>query len=78
MAGSAWSALSNTVCSESGHVYNALTNPPREAGRCDLDGSELIQREDDLPEACVHVHEGVVGEADGEGEVQHAEDDRSG
>jgi adenylate kinase len=41
---------SRWVCSEAGHVYNALTNPPREAGRCDLDGSELIQREDDQPE----------------------------
>ena len=41
---------SRWVCSESGHVYNALTNPPREAGRCDLDGSELIQREDDQPD----------------------------
>lgn len=38
------------VCRDSGHVYNARTNPPRVAGRCDLDGSELIQREDDKAE----------------------------
>lgn len=38
------------VCRESGHVYNERTNPPRAAGRCDLDGSELIQREDDKAE----------------------------
>jgi adenylate kinase len=38
------------VCRDSGHVYNERTNPPRIAGRCDLDGSELIQREDDKAE----------------------------
>jgi adenylate kinase len=35
------------VCQASGHVYNESTNPPRTAGRCDLDGSPLVQREDD-------------------------------
>ena len=37
------------VCRESGHVYNEQTNRP---GRpvCDLDGSELFQREDDKAE----------------------------
>jgi len=35
------------VCVESGHVYNESTNPPQIAGRCDIDGSELVQREDD-------------------------------
>jgi adenylate kinase len=38
------------VCREAGHVYNERTNPPREPGRCDLDASELIQREDDKAE----------------------------
>jgi len=38
------------VCRESGHVYNERTNPPREAGRCDLDGTALVQREDDKAE----------------------------
>jgi adenylate kinase len=38
------------VCRDSGHVYNESTNPPKEPGRCDLDGSPLIQREDDKPE----------------------------
>lgn len=41
---------SRWVCQTSGHVYNILTNPPREPGRCDLDGSPLIQREDDQPD----------------------------
>ena len=38
------------VCRESGHVYNENSNPPRAAGRCDLDGSPLVQREDDKAE----------------------------
>jgi adenylate kinase len=38
------------VCRDSGHVYNESTNPPKVPGRCDLDGSPLIQREDDKPE----------------------------
>jgi adenylate kinase len=39
------------ICAASGHVYNVHTNPPNEPGRCDLDGSELIQRVDDQAEA---------------------------
>jgi adenylate kinase len=35
------------ICAKAGHVYNDQTNPPKVAGRCDLDGSELIQRVDD-------------------------------
>jgi adenylate kinase len=38
------------VCRDSGHVYNENTNPPKVAGVCDLDGSPLVQREDDRPE----------------------------
>ncbi len=38
------------VCQESGHVYNETTNPPQVVGRCDLDGSPLVQREDDKAE----------------------------
>lgn len=35
------------ICQASGHVYNATSHPPRVAGRCDIDGSSLIQRDDD-------------------------------
>lgn len=35
------------ICEANGHVFNLLTNPPREPGRCDLDGSTLLQRADD-------------------------------
>jgi adenylate kinase len=38
------------VCRDAGHVYNESTNPPRVPGRCDFDGSPLLQREDDKPE----------------------------
>jgi adenylate kinase len=38
------------VCQAAGHVYNEWTNPPRTPGRCDIDRSVLIQREDDKPE----------------------------
>ncbi len=38
------------VCRESGHVYNEHTNPPKASGVCDLDGSELFQRDDDKAE----------------------------
>jgi adenylate kinase len=38
------------VCRDSGHVYNETSNPPRTPGRCDLDDSVLIQRDDDKAE----------------------------
>lgn len=38
------------VCRDAGHVYNENTNPPKVPGVCDIDGSPLIQREDDRPE----------------------------
>jgi len=35
------------ICTANGHVYNLVSNPPRVAGVCDLDGSDLVQRADD-------------------------------
>jgi len=35
------------ICTANGHVYNLVSNPPRDDERCDLDGSELVQRADD-------------------------------
>jgi adenylate kinase len=35
------------ICTANGHVYNLVSNPPREDASCDLDGSELVQRADD-------------------------------
>ncbi len=39
------------ICAAAGHVYNEHTNPPKQPGRCDIDGSELIQRVDDEADA---------------------------
>jgi adenylate kinase len=39
------------VCSQCGTTYHVDTNPPRVPGRCDRDGAELFQREDDRPES---------------------------
>ncbi|MBI2846102.1 MAG: adenylate kinase [Chloroflexi bacterium] len=38
------------VCRAAGHNYHLQNNPPRAEGRCDIDGSELYQRDDDRPE----------------------------
>jgi adenylate kinase len=38
------------ICKANGHVYNETSHPPRVPGQCDLDGSPLIQREDDKSE----------------------------
>ncbi len=35
---------------ENGHVFHVEFNPPQQEGICDLDGSELIVRDDDKPE----------------------------
>jgi adenylate kinase len=39
------------ICRAHQHVYNIETNPPKVAGICDIDGSELYQRSDDTGEA---------------------------
>ncbi|MEO7019779.1 MAG: adenylate kinase [Ktedonobacteraceae bacterium] len=36
------------ICKAHQHVYNVYTRPPQQAGVCDLDGSELYQRSDDV------------------------------
>jgi adenylate kinase len=38
------------TCPTCGRVYHELFNPPQEPGICDVDGSELYQREDDTEE----------------------------
>jgi adenylate kinase len=35
------------TCRAAGHVFHEKYNPPKKAGICDFDGSELYQREDD-------------------------------
>jgi adenylate kinase len=41
---------SRWTCRAEGHVFNAKTNPPQVTGKCDFDGSELYQRDDDKEE----------------------------
>lgn len=38
------------VCTEADHVYHVDFNPPEKDGICDIDGSELVTRDDDAPE----------------------------
>lgn len=42
------------TCQENGHIYNIHFNPPQQEGICDIDGSELVQREDDKAETVTH------------------------
>lgn len=38
------------VSQTSGRTYHVIFNPPKVEGKCDTDGSDLIQRDDDKPE----------------------------
>jgi adenylate kinase len=38
------------ICTKNQHVYHVDSNPPKNEGACDMDGSKLIQRDDDKPE----------------------------
>jgi adenylate kinase len=38
------------TCRAQGHIFHEKYNPPKKAGICDIDGSELYQREDDKAE----------------------------
>jgi adenylate kinase len=42
------------TCVEAGHVFHLESNPPKREGICDVDGSELIVRDDDRPEVIRH------------------------
>jgi adenylate kinase len=38
------------TCRANGHIYHQTFNPPKKNGICDIDGSELYQRDDDKVE----------------------------
>jgi len=38
------------TCRANGHIFNEKFNPPKKAGKCDFDGSDLYQRDDDKAE----------------------------
>lgn len=41
--------LGRRSCPQCGRIYNDFTQPPRQAGVCDLDQTPLVQRKDDDP-----------------------------
>ncbi len=50
---------SRWVCRNCEAVYNVISNPPKEEGKCDVCGGELYQRSDDQPETVrnrIHVY----------------------
>jgi len=42
------------TCVEGGHVFHVDFNPPRQDGVCDIDGSELVVRDDDKLDVIRH------------------------
>jgi len=42
---------SRRTCEKCGSVFNLITNPPKNADKCDVCGGRLVQRDDDQPEA---------------------------
>jgi adenylate kinase len=38
------------TCVENGHVFHIEFNPPQQEGVCDIDGNDLVVRDDDKPE----------------------------
>ena len=42
------------TCAEAGHVFHVDFNPPEREGVCDVDGSELLVRDDDKPDVIRH------------------------
>ncbi|HUE98134.1 MAG TPA: adenylate kinase [Anaerolineales bacterium] len=42
------------TCRAEGHIFNEKTNPPKNDMKCDFDGSELYQRDDDKAETVKH------------------------
>ena len=74
------------TCKQCGAIYHTLFSPPKQAGICDLDGSELYQRLDDTPETVsnrikvyteqtaplieYYTHQGVLAEINGNQEIE--------
>jgi len=43
-------AAGRLSCPKCGRVYHAKNAPPKKAGKCDVEGAELVQRTDDAPD----------------------------
>lgn len=42
------------VCTKGGHTFHVQYDPPKHEGVCDIDGSKLVQRDDDVPDTIRH------------------------
>ncbi len=78
------------VCPTCGAVYHIEAEPPKTAGVCDNDGTPLVQRDDDMPEAILHrlsiydeqtaplishyERRGIVKRVDGDQEIDEVTD----
>jgi adenylate kinase len=83
--------MGRLMCRAGGHIYHEDYNPPRRAGVCDIDGSELYQRSDDDEATVTHriqvylaetapliAHyrrRGVVAEVDGDQPIEAVTED---
>ena len=75
------------TCRANGHVFHDKFHPPQKVGVCDLDGSELYQRDDDKVETVTHrievyrsqtaplidyyINQGLLVEINGFAPVEH-------
>jgi len=83
--------MGRLMCRAGGHIYHEDYNPPRRAGVCDIDGTELYQRSDDDEATVTHriqvylaetapliAHyrrRGVVAEVDGDQPIEAVTED---
>jgi len=72
------------VCPVCGTPYHEINDPPRVPGRCDREGAEIVQRDDDRPEVVrarleqqVPPMLDVVAHYEGAGVVEHVDGERS-
>src|SRR5688572_5926901 len=79
------------TCKICGHAYHVEYNPPKVEGVCDIDGEELIQRDDDKPETVAtrlyvyykqtsplvgyYFAKGLLTEVDGTQEIDTVQED---
>ncbi|MFN2146006.1 MAG: adenylate kinase [Anaerolineales bacterium] len=82
------------TCKQCGAIYHTLFSPPKQAGICDLDGSELYQRPDDTPETVsnrikvyteqtaplieYYTQKGVLAEINGDQDIEQVNADLLG
>jgi adenylate kinase len=71
------------VCPVCGTPYHEINDPPRVPGRCDREGAEIVQRDDDRPEVVrarleqqVPPMLDVVAHYEGAGIVEHVDGER--